>query len=133
MPISHIEHYNLRAERGMLDILRDFYVTVVGLQVGRRPLRSYGYWLYANGHALLHLSEARPGDPREPHVRGTFDHVAFACTDMPAFEAHLRGHGIDYRYGEVPATGQRQLFFSDPAGNGVELNFAANTPEPAPS
>lgn len=133
MPISHIEHYNLRAERGMLDVLRDFYVTVVGLQVGRRPLSSYGYWLYANGHALLHLSEARPGDPREPHVRGTFDHVAFACTDMPAFEAHLRVHGIAFRHGEVSAAGQRQLFFSDPAGNGIELNFAANTPESVPS
>lgn len=127
MPISHIEHYNLRAERQMLDTLCDFYVTVVDLKVGYRPLSSYGYWLYAGEKALLHLSEARPGEPREPQVSGTFDHVAFACTDLPAMEAHLRVHGIDYRRNEVPVTGQHQLFFKDPAGNGIELNFAADS------
>jgi catechol-2,3-dioxygenase len=31
--------------------------------------------------------------------------------------------GISYEVSVVPQTTQVQLFFSDPAGNGVELNF----------
>jgi catechol-2,3-dioxygenase len=125
MPVSRLDHYNLRAGRDLLDALRTFYVTVVGLEAGERPpLNSFGYWLYAGSEAVLHLSEASPGELRTSHVRGTFDHVAFACTDLPGFEARLSTLGIVYRRGQVPRTGQIQLFFSDPAGNGVELNFA---------
>jgi hypothetical protein len=43
---------------------------------------------------------------------------------MPAFEAHLQALNVRYRRDHVPLTGQQQLFFVDPAGNGVELNFA---------
>jgi hypothetical protein len=43
---------------------------------------------------------------------------------LRAFEAHLTELKIPYRQDDVPLTGQRQLFFKDPAGNGVELNFA---------
>ena len=43
-----LNHYNLRANRELLDALRDFYCTVVGLTVGERPpFSSFGYWLYA--------------------------------------------------------------------------------------
>jgi hypothetical protein len=35
--------------------------------------------------------------------------------------------GIAYRRRQVPQTGQHQLFFTDPAGNGVELIFASTT------
>jgi catechol-2,3-dioxygenase len=31
---------------------------------------------------------------------------------------------VHFRMAQVPRTGQVQLFFKDPAGNGVELNFA---------
>jgi catechol 2,3-dioxygenase-like lactoylglutathione lyase family enzyme len=78
-----LHHYNLRAERELLDTLRDFYCATVGLQVGRRPpFQSFGYWLYAGGNAVLHLSEARPGEKRVSNVATTFDHVAFDCTDF---------------------------------------------------
>jgi catechol-2,3-dioxygenase len=125
MSVTGFSHYNLRAHRPVLDTLRDFYVTVVGLQVGSRPpFRSFGYWLYAGGHDVLHLTEAPLDEGRPSNVIGTFDHVAFACIDLPVFEERLRTHGVEYTCDEVPLTGQRQLFFKDPAGNGVELNFA---------
>jgi catechol 2,3-dioxygenase-like lactoylglutathione lyase family enzyme len=127
MSILGFAHYNLRANRPMLDTLRDFYVDVVGLRVGARPpFESFGYWLYVGEHDVLHLSEASPNEERPANVINTFDHVAFSCTGMPEFEARLHKFNIRYRRDHVPLTDQRQIFFSDPAGNGVELNFAHN-------
>lgn len=124
MPVTGLAHYNLRASRQTMDTLHDFYVRAVGLQPGYRPpFSNFGYWLYAGNQAVLHLSEARAGENRPTGVVNTFDHVAFSCTDFPGFEIRLRELDISYTSGHVPLTGERQIFFSDPAGNGVELNF----------
>lgn len=123
MPVLGLSHDNLRGPREHIDALRDFYCEVVGLRVGPRPLPSYGHWLYAGERDVLHLSESRPGELRVQGVRNSFDHVAFRCTDFAAAERVLVERGIAYRLAVVPQTGQRQLFFTDPAGNGVELNF----------
>ncbi|TKC87966.1 diguanylate cyclase [Trinickia terrae] len=124
MSIQGFSHYNLRAARDVLDALKDFYIDVVGLELGHRPpFQHYGFWLYAGEQAVLHLSEAGPGEHRPANVANTFDHVAFSCTGVAEHEARLRAFDIPYTTGEVPATGQHQIFFADPAGNGVELNF----------
>ena len=120
-----MNHYNLRAPRELLDTLRVFYCSVVGLTWGDRPpFRSFGYWLYADGRDLLHLSETRPGEERATNVATTFDHVAFTCSGYEATRERLDEFGISYRVAEIPLTGQRQIFFHDPAGNGVEFNFS---------
>jgi catechol 2,3-dioxygenase-like lactoylglutathione lyase family enzyme len=141
MTVLAINHINLRAPRPMMEKLRAFYVDVVGLQEGARPsFQSFGYWLYAAGHPVVHLSESapasggteleRPGDAastKSGHAsidHTTYDHVAFTCSDRAATEARLRQHNITYRVAQVPMTGQVQVFLRDPAGNGVELNFA---------
>ncbi|MDN7932961.1 VOC family protein [Burkholderia metallica] len=125
MPVTGFSHYNLRADRATLDALRDFYVDIVGLQEGfRPPFNSFGYWLYAGTQAVLHLSEARPGESRPSSVANTFDHVAFSCTDAEATARHLTDANVPFTSTHVPLTGQVQMFFRDPAGNGVELNFA---------
>lgn len=126
MPILGFAHYNLRGNRATLDTLRDFYVQVVGLQLGARPpFNNFGYWLYIGERDVLHLTEAGPNEERRANVSNTFDHVAFNCSDMSEFEIRLQRLNIDYRQDHVPLTGQQQIFFTDPAGNGVELNFAA--------
>jgi len=123
MPLSGLDHINLRAPRELMERLREFYCEVVGLQVGPRPpFDSFGYWLYAGTQPVVHLSEA-PGAPVPTAARGVYDHTAFRCTDRPAYEAALQAQGIDYRVVRVPMTQQVQLFCRDPAGNGVELNF----------
>jgi catechol-2,3-dioxygenase len=123
--IIAIDHYNLRAERAMLDRLHDFYIDVVGLKPGTRPpFRSFGYWLYIGDQATLHLTEASPQEGRAPGAINTFSHVAFACDDLAQTEARLKQYGIDYTVDHVPLRAQIQLFFSDPAGNGIELIFA---------
>ena len=125
MSVVGFSHYNLRAPRGLLEELRDFYRDVVGLVVGPRPpFRSFGYWLYAGGADILHLTETSPGEIRSTEAVTTFDHVAFRCIDRSVVERRLAASHCPYETAHVPQTGQVQLFFSDPAGNGVELNFS---------
>jgi catechol-2,3-dioxygenase len=123
--IQGFAHYNLRAPRPLLEELRQFYTDVVGLTVGDRPpLGNFGYWLYGGGTDLLHLSECDPGEERAVGVATTFDHAAFRCSDRAQVEQKLADSAVKYKLAQVPRTGQVQLFFKDPAGNGVELNFA---------
>ena len=126
MPALGLNHYNLRAPRPVMEQLRSFYCDVVGLIPGERPpFGSFGYWLYAGGQPILHLSEARPGDPPSAGTAATFDHAAFSCCGRAEFERKLTRLGIAFTTARVPGTTQVQLFINDPAGNGVELNFAA--------
>lgn len=125
MPVLGFNHYNLRCDRDIMEQLKAFYRDVVGLQVGHRPqLTSFGYWLYAGQKDVLHLSEAKPEENRQANVATTFDHVAFTATDYEGTLARLEKLGVKYRLREISDAGQRQIFFSDPAGNGIELNFA---------
>ncbi|MBV8035850.1 VOC family protein [Roseateles sp.] len=126
--ITGLHHINLRAPAELLATLRDFYRDVLGLEVGSRPdFGSAGYWLYAGGRPILHLSEQRPGEvPRGPvdaAAPTTFDHTAFAGSDAPAMAAHLAALEVRFRESRSAVTGQHQFFLHDPAGNGVEINF----------
>lgn len=124
MAVTGFNHYNIRAQRVLLDQLKTFYCDVVGLTVGERPtLRSSGYWLYIGKKDVLHLSEAAAGEVRATDVATTFDHVAFSCTNQAETEAKLTQQGIVFNTRVVASTGVRQIFFKDPAGNGVEFNF----------
>jgi len=125
LSVLGFNHYNLRSDRAMMEQLKAFYQDVVGLQVGHRPqLTSFGYWLYAGQKDVLHLSEAKPEEGRQTKVATTFDHVAFTATDYEGTLARLEKLGVKFRTREISDAGQRQIFFSDPAGNGIELNFA---------
>jgi catechol-2,3-dioxygenase len=103
--------------------LRDFYCDILGLTVGKRVASTtYGYWLYIGTNDVVHLAEYKTPEPPQLNVHGTFDHVSFTCTDMPAMEAHLTNHGVLYTT-RILANSIRQINLKDPAGNGVELNF----------
>jgi catechol 2,3-dioxygenase-like lactoylglutathione lyase family enzyme len=124
MPVLALNHFNLRAERVLLEKLRDFYVNVIGLTVGDRPPFSFfGYWLYIDQQAVLHLVDDSAAPKLGDASRSTFNHVAFTCSDPAFFEARLQVLGVQYRRAQVPGWNQLQLFVQDPAGNGVELNF----------
>lgn len=132
MTTKGLNHVNLRAPRELLDRIKDFYCDVVGLQAGARPpFAGFGYWLYAGGRPVLHLSEAGPSEVRQTNVDTTFGHFAFDCEDGPAVEAMLRERGLRYERQVVPASGELQLFVLDPGGNKVELNFRETAVTPA--
>jgi len=127
MAVRALDHINLRASPELLAQLREFYCDVVGLVPGDRPpFEDHGYWLYAGEQAVVHLSEVSDDATDNVDAGTTFNHVAFSCTGRSAAEERLTASGTDYRVAQVPVTGQTQLFFQDPAGNGVELSFAGD-------
>lgn len=123
MKILEFDHYNLCAPRELLERLRSFYTDTVGLTVGYRPrFKKFGYWLYVDDHAVLHLSESSQ-DIVTPSDQSSFNHVAFNCSGLQAFQQRLSELGVEYTTARIPERKRVQLFLSDPAGNGVELNF----------
>ena len=123
--ICGINHYNLRAAPEIIEKLKKFYIEIVGLKLGHRPpFNNGGYWLYADNKDVLHLSFSKNDITNELHVSSTFDHMAFTAENEMDHINVLKENNIDYIIREVPEIGTRQIFFKDPAGNGIELIFS---------
>jgi catechol-2,3-dioxygenase len=122
--IVGINHYNLRADEKTIEALKEFYIEIVGLKLGHRPpFKNGGYWLYANQKDVLHLSFSKNGIVNELNVNSTLDHIAFTCQNENMHIDLLTKKNIKFSIREVPEIGTRQIFFKDPAGNGIELIF----------
>lgn len=126
MQITGLDHYNIAAPASLLEQVSRFYCDVLGLTRGYRPaFNSEGYWLYAGERSLVHLKiiQSTPGDLAALKT-GWLSHIAFNCTDLAGYRARLDALGIDYDIDFVDDLKQVQLFLTDPAGVGVELNFS---------
>ena len=122
--IEGINHYNLRADEKTIEVLKEFYIEIVGLKLGHRPpFKNGGYWLYANQKDVLHLSFSKNGIVNQLNVNSTLDHIAFTCQNENMHIDLLNKKNIKFSIREVPEIGTRQIFFKDPAGNGIELIF----------
>ncbi|MBV9958517.1 MAG: VOC family protein [Acidobacteria bacterium] len=124
MSVVGLQHFNITAPAELLEQVRDFYVEVLGLTVGARPdFMRAGFWLYAGGEPLVHLTACEVADERADSARGFFDHIAFSCRGLAAVIERLTRLNVPYEADEVTSLKQVQLFLRDPAGVGVELNF----------
>lgn len=126
MPLHGLHHYTLRPVD--LEETKDWYVELLGLEVGHRPPLPFpGYWLYTGGQPTVHLIGPRDSEcdlpPRAAGQTGLLDHVAFSCTGLRAMKAKLAERGVEHAERVVPRDGQIQLFLRDPNGVSVELNF----------
>mgnify|MGYP001591846110 FL=1 len=124
-----LDHFNIAAPLDLLETVRDFYVDVLGFEDGPRPDFSRpGYWLYAAGQAVIHLIE---DTARKPHSEpGFLDHIAFRSAGLPAMIERLESHGVTFRQSRVPGRNMAQLFVTDPAGTGLEINFPGEGEKP---
>lgn len=94
-----------------------FYRDVMGLgDAGGRPDFGFaGAWL-AVGAAQVHLIGGSAG---EGAIRPTDHHICMGVTDLDEALAELDARGVEsFTIGEGDG---RQTFFSDPAGNTIEL------------
>jgi catechol 2,3-dioxygenase-like lactoylglutathione lyase family enzyme len=117
-----------------------FYERVLGFRRGYRPDFPFpGAWLYQGGDeadfGVVHLIGIDPNEPHglsdylgdKPAVDGTgvIDHLAFLATGVAEMRIRLRGEGVEWRARTVPSVGLHQIFFEDPSGMTIELNFPA--------
>jgi glyoxylase I family protein len=108
----------------MIETLKDFYINIMGLKLGHRPpFKSKGYWLYAKEKDVLHLSSSKDSIKNMINVNSTLDHVSFSAVDKKDFIDTLTKNNITFKERYIPEINIEQLFFKDPAGNGIELIF----------
>ncbi len=124
MPITGLDHYALLTSDP--ERTTRFYTEIIGLRVGFRPELSFpGVWLYAEDEPLVHIIFGKSIPTRET---GAVDHLAFkAKGSVDAALEKLKANGVAYSMRKLERTGVVQVFFRDPDGVGVELNFAPST------
>jgi len=124
MLITGLNHYNIRTDLATMHKLRNFYINIVGLNDGYRPpYESKGFWLYAGDKDVLHLA-TKNNYVTTKHCGGcAFDHAAFSAKNYRKTINHLKKYHIDFYCRDVPLLGNKQIFFKDPVGNGIELFF----------
>jgi catechol 2,3-dioxygenase-like lactoylglutathione lyase family enzyme len=125
MGLNGLNHYTIKPVD--LEATKDFYVDVLGLEIGYRPPLGFaGYWLYCGGQPTVHLIGPRERDAHIPRVKGgtgQLDHIAFACTDLAEMRERLARHRVEHEERVIPRDRQTQIFLHDPDGVAVELNY----------
>jgi catechol 2,3-dioxygenase-like lactoylglutathione lyase family enzyme len=141
VPIGKLDHYSIRT----LDIeaSRRFYIEVMGFNAGfRPPFKFPGVWLYNGAQypettGVVHIIGIDPNDPQglkdylgdrdvaSLQGTGTVDHMAFTATGLAGMRLRLNSHGVGFRERTVPSLGIHQVFFEDPSGVTIELNYPA--------
>jgi catechol 2,3-dioxygenase-like lactoylglutathione lyase family enzyme len=129
MPVTAMNHFTVLTDD--LETTLAFYAEHLGLEPGARPPFAFpGAWLYARGgsEAILHVIAGRQ---RAELVKGAIDHMAFSATGLVEAVDRLKSQGRSYELRKLPGYGTWQLFFLDPNGAKVELDFDPAEPGPA--
>ena len=100
----------------------EFYGKFLGLADGPRPDLGFpGAWLYAGNTAVLHVIGGRPREQLRP---GVIDHMAFTASGLNETLATLDAGGVKYACRQQTGSNIWQVFFFDPNGARVELDFS---------
>ncbi len=127
MAVSGMNHFTILTDN--VEATTAFYGELLGLTAGARPPFDFpGAWLYAEGQPILHVIGGRPQDELRP---GVIDHMAFTAAGLGPMLAKLDARGIQYDCRRLPRDGTWQVFFFDPNGARVELDFVATEVRPA--
>ncbi|HTP47812.1 MAG TPA: VOC family protein [Casimicrobiaceae bacterium] len=122
MSIEGMNHFTILTAD--VEATVEFYREVLGLEAGPRPNFDFpGAWLYAGGSPILHVIGGRPREALKP---GVIDHMAFSARGLPSVLATLRARSIEHDCRRQTGSGVWQVFFFDPNGARVELDFAAS-------
>jgi catechol 2,3-dioxygenase-like lactoylglutathione lyase family enzyme len=121
MAVEGMNHFTILTDD--VDTTVRFYGDLLGLELGARPKLNFpGAWLYAGGKPILHIVGGRTKADLKP---GVIDHMAFTGRDLAASLSALKARGIAFDCRQQVDTGFWQVFFLDPNGAKIELDFAA--------
>lgn len=131
MTVTAMNHFTVLTDD--LPTTLAFYEEHLNLKAGARPpFRFPGAWLYADGgrgkDPILHIVA---GIGKERLVKGVIDHMAFSGKGLDAAVGKLKARDIPYELRRLPDYGTWQLFFVDPNGARVEIDFDPAEPAPA--
>jgi catechol 2,3-dioxygenase-like lactoylglutathione lyase family enzyme len=134
MPLTHIEHFLVAADD--IDATRDWYARVLGMTSGPHP--DFGFpvhWMYLGKVDVVHIgpSARMAGAIQKEYLgrtsqkseqgTGAIDHIAFRAAGLRDMMEHLRREKIEFRQRRANGQALFQLFFHDPNGIKIELNF----------
>jgi catechol 2,3-dioxygenase-like lactoylglutathione lyase family enzyme len=123
MTVSTMNHFTILTAD--VDGTLAFYSEFLGLRAGARPPFTFpGAWLYAQGgnDPILHVIGGRR---REELVKGVIDHMAFSGRGLSETVARLKTKSVPHELRRLPEYGTWQLFFHDPNGAKIEIDFDA--------
>jgi catechol 2,3-dioxygenase-like lactoylglutathione lyase family enzyme len=119
MEVTNMNHFTVLTTNLKSSV--EFYTRVLGLSEGSRPGLSFpGAWLYCDGAPIVHLIAT---DTAASSL-GVLDHMAFSARDLAGFQQRLKLMGIPFCRRKQIDSGIWQLFFRDPDGAKIELDFA---------
>lgn len=121
MSVTRVDHFTILTDD--LPATLEFYERFVGLVPGTRPPFGFpGAWLYVPGgnQAMLHIIAEQPTTRLVP---GVIDHMAFFGAGLQQTVARLVDADIEFALRRLPGFDTWQLFFHDPNGAKVEIDF----------
>jgi catechol 2,3-dioxygenase-like lactoylglutathione lyase family enzyme len=128
MAVIGINHINIEVTAEQMPKVKAFYEEVLGLKPGfRSKSKRDGAWLYAEDQPVIHLSVTEDWMNESDKIH--FNHVAFACSGVAKFKQDLDLNNIQYSLEQRSLADKEmtQIFFYDPVGVKIELNFAGET------
>jgi catechol 2,3-dioxygenase-like lactoylglutathione lyase family enzyme len=131
MTVTAVNHFTILTDD--LPGTLAFYEEHLNLKAGARPPFTFpGAWLYADGgkgpDPILHIVA---GIDKGRLVKGVIDHMAFSGKGLARAVAKLKTQNIKYELRQLPGYGTWQLFFFDPNGAKVEIDFDKSEAAPA--
>ncbi len=130
MKVNALDHVNIITED--LDGTVHFFADLFDLDVrdAPSPLKpEWAQWLYDDSdRAIFHINakempQAFARETPAGKVTGAIHHVALNCSGHGGFIERLEKAEIEYRLNDLPSVNLRQIFFHEPNGVLLELNF----------
>ncbi len=115
----------------------DWYSSVLGIKPGPTPKFDVPvHWLYLGDQPIIHAAERNNKDNIESYIgkvdyqneigSGLIDLIAFICSGLTAMLAKLKLLNVEYTEHRVDINSRYQIFFFDPNGIKIELDFQAS-------